>query len=574
MPLRTAQPTLGWPLADTTQWALEKLDWLAVAALLALYAYGAGVILTGQPRDWVDLITDDGYYYLGVVRGIVEEGSSSFLPPFETNGYQPLWALLLSASAFVFGTSDRSLALQLYSLCYAFVAAFAWMSRRRFGFAFPAIASAAVFSGVTLEGMETVMMPVFILGLFYSKTWPARGIFASLIFLTRLDALALVVARDAYRLVFKRDWDFRHYGILVPVVLAYFGINYLGFGTPVPVSGLAKSLGQAAGENLGLVYLHLENLASTLLLLAAVLAFSAVTRRRVVLPFRDEILILLAALGVICGYYALRSGWLLWPWYYWPQMMLFFYAVLGGVRLLRENAASMPARAARTWLAATVMVALFVYALLPAAHFAVAVLHQGPIREGPRAESFGRKNVDLAQFVRSGGFPAGTFFAMGDRAGSFGFFLGRGHNFIQTEGLVGPYAYYDSMKKGEAERFLAAHGIDYLVAERDRFFEDGEIIGVVEPVQPLSSRFGQYLVCFRNSGIVLDQSYVRHGVQSKRYLFDFSTRTSCPQSMVHQFEALRQSYGQLRRFMLFSEYGPATGQRHRLLAHPLDASLP
>jgi hypothetical protein len=43
--------------------------------------------------------------------------------------------------------------------------------------------------------------------------------------------------------------------------------------------------------------------------------------------------------------------------------------------------------------------------------------------------------------------PENSLFAMGDRAGSFGFFLGNKFRFLHTEGLVGPTAYYKALAK-------------------------------------------------------------------------------------------------------------------------------
>ena len=565
-----SQTAVAWGPGAPARWLLQRLDWLAIAAFLVLFAYGAVLLVLGNTRDWLDLVTDDGYYYLGVVRGIVEAGSSSFLPPYETNGYQPLWTLLLVATASVFGTSERALVMQMFATSFAFVALFAWMSRRRFGFAFPAIASAAVFSGATLEGMETAMLPVFVLGFFHSRSWLAGGAFSALLFLTRLDALALVVARDAYRLVFRRQVDLRHYLVLAPVVAGYFAFNHFAFGTPVPVSGLAKSVGNVTGENIGMFYLHGKALASSLLLLATVLALAAT--RRMQLPFREEISILLVALVVSCAYYALRSGWLPWPWYYWAEMMVFYYVTLGGALLLADKDKPVVASAATHAVLVTCTVLAFAYALLPAVRFSSALLSRGPLAPGRVADSFAVRNLELAELVRARKLPEGTFFAMGDRGGSFGFLLGRRYRFLHTEGLVGPYAYYASMRKGEGEQFLAQAGVEYLVAERDRFLEEGDLIGVVEPVQPLSSRTGQYLLCFPKDAIVIDQSYFRYGAYSQRYVFDFARRTACPADMVARFEGLRGSYGQLRKFTLHTEYTPArnwiTRTLDRVLALP------
>ncbi len=553
-------------VADPLRWTLRTLDMLAIVALVSLYAYGVLMILFREPKDWVDLIWDDAYYYLGVVRGIVENGSSSFLPPFETNGYQPLWLLLLSGSAFVFGTSDRSLAVQLYTLCHAFVAAFAWMSRRKFGVAFPAIASAAVFYSASLQGMETAMIPALVLAFFYGRSWLGKGVASSLIFLTRLDALALVVAKDLYSFVSRRETNLSHYLVLAPVVAGYFAVNQFLFGVAVPVSGLAKAVGSVPGENLVVIYQHADALAVPVVLLASALACSLIATGRADVGFKDEICILLASLCVLCAYYTLFSGWRLWGWYFWPQMMIFYYVILSGVFALIDGQAAASADPARYYLPATAMLALFSYALLPAARYSLSVLHHGPFAVDNGSGSFGEKNVELAGLVRSSRLRKGTFFAMGDRAGSFGFFLGGRYRFLQTEGLVGPYSYYESMKKGEGAQFLASHGVDYLIAERDRFLEEGGLIGVVEPVQPLSSRFGQYLVCFRKSDVLIDQSYFANSIYSRRYVFDFSKRTACPAAMVSEFEALRRSYGRLRQFTLYSEYKPRTSWLARLLA--------
>ncbi len=99
-------------------------------------------------------------------------------------------------------------------------------------------------------------------------------------------------------------------------------------------------------------------------------------------------------------------------------------------------------------------------------------------------------------------------FAMGDRAGSFGFFLGDDSRFLHTEGLVGPTAYYKAMSKDKGIDFVNSLDIRYWVAEREQFIETQQVIGVIEPIQGLSSHLGPYLICFDKKGIVLNQSYI------------------------------------------------------------------
>ncbi len=539
---------------------LRFLDYLAWPALACLYLLGLWLISANPAASWVDLITDDAYYYLGIVRSIVEAGASSFLPPFETNGYQPLWVMLLSATGFVFGVSEKSLALQAFTLCFAFVGLFAYLSRRHYGLAFPAILSATVFSFVTLEGMETAMMGAFVLAFFQAAGWKSRGIFSSLLFLTRLDALSLVAARDVYYFLVKKERDLRHYLILAPVVAIYAIVNYHFFGSIVPVSGLAKSIGNIAGENFASTFLsYLLVLKAPLLVLVAVFVSAALWTPLSAARFKDELIILFIALFVSVGYYGTRSGWPLWPWYHWPTMMIFFYAVTQAMCQVRHFDAARPTSQGK--LAYAALLALFAvvaYSAMPAVAFSRAIVgkvlhHKNPI------PSFGVKNLELVRFIKENNFPKGSFFAMGDRAGSFGFFLGRDYRFFHTEGLVGPYEYYKHLKSDGGKEFLERQKVDYLIAERDNFFEARNVIGVAEPIQGLSSHFGPYLLCFDKSSIILDQTWGasqtwRGDVTNKRYLIDFPARLACSSEMVHAFNKLRQSYGALRKFTLPSEY--------------------
>jgi len=540
---------------------LRAADGIAWLALLCLYLLGLWLIGANPAASWVDLITDDAYYYLGIVRSIVEAGSSSFLPPFETNGYQPLWAMLLAATGFVFGVSEKSLVLQAYTLCFAFVGLFAYLSRRQYGLAFPAILSATVFSFVTLEGMETAMMPAFVLAFFSAAGWKSRGIFASLVVLTRLDALALVAARDVYALLLKKERDFRHYFILAPVGIIYALVNYYLFGTIVPVSGLAKAVGNVPGENFSSIFLsYLPALQASLLVLVAVFVPLALLSRHLTLRFKDELAILFIAFLVIVGYYGTRSGWPMWPWYHWPAMMIFFYAVTEAVYQVRRLEAGHPRGRSRrlTYAASLTLFAVLAYSAMPAVAFSRAIAGK-VVRYKDPIQSFGVKNLELVSFIKENKFPAQSFFAMGDRSGSFGFFLGRNYRYLNTEGLVGPYEYYKYLKKDAGAQFLESHQVEYLIAERDNFFESQDIIGVAEPVQGLSSHFGPYLLCFDRSAIILDQTWSanqtwRGDVTSKRYLIDFSKKVACPPDMAAQFDSLRQRYGALRRFTLPSEY--------------------
>ncbi len=97
---------------------IQAIDIIFIIILTATYLARLGLIIFGEQRNWVELIFDDAYYYLGIARNIADHGSSTFLPPFSTNGYQPLWLLILSTTGFLFGTSETSLLIQIVSLSF------------------------------------------------------------------------------------------------------------------------------------------------------------------------------------------------------------------------------------------------------------------------------------------------------------------------------------------------------------------------------------------------------------------------------------------------------------------------
>lgn len=536
------------------------VDILFLVLLLAIFLIGLWLLLRTQPIVWVDLLYDDAYYYLGVVRGIVEHGQSSFMPPFDTNGYQPLWLIFLVISGSIFGTSVTSLAIQAYVMCFLFVLIFLYLSYRHYGLVFPAIICVFALPYIMLYGMETAMLPAFFILFVTSSGWAKRGIFGSLLFLTRLDGIAAVLARDVYFYVRKQECDFRHYRIIVPVILAYAAINYAEFGIFLPVSGLVKAMGNIPGENFSVSFGYFRALGYASMLFAiALLVLRARGKKLTELRFFDELMILLIACAMCMGYYSLNSAWPVWDWYYWAPFLLTCYVLMEVVFAMETL--PIPARpylsSGLFLLVLFGMGQLLLPAVLVVGQRVVLLSHSSNIHS--LAMTFGRKNVELADWIKRAGIPVNSFFAMGDRAGSFGYFLGRDFRFLHAEGLAGPVGYYRAMRHDAAPDFINVLGINYWIAERERFLETRDIIGVIEPVQALSTHTGPYVICFFKSGIIYDQSYPALQYAPKheheiRYVIDMKEKTDCPPALVARFTALKNRYGGIREYSLPFEY--------------------
>lgn len=525
------------------------IDICAVVGVVAVLFTGLLIIKKWPAIVWVDVITDDAYYYIGIVRNLIDRGVSSFLPPFSTNGYQPLWVALLSLSASIFGTADKSLVAQIYTLSFVFLLLFCLASKVRYGMAFPAIAATYYFSYVTTAGMETSMIPLLFILYTSTRSWSSKGVIGSLLFLSRLDSLSVVVASDVLGVIQKKNIELKKYLIILPIVGGYFALNHHYFGTALPVSGLAKSIGNVRGENIstGIAYL-VEARKCILPVLLGLLAYLVFVKKSMHLVYRDELAISLMSLVICAAYYALNSGWKVWGWYYWPVLMFVYYIMLEVATIIKSQHA--PGKMISLY-SLVAMIGVILFLAKPAVGFSYRTI--GSLRESvvePQKHlTFGRRNIELVSYLRAQNIAPGSFFAMGDRAGSFGFFLGNEYRFIHTEGLVGPYSYYQAMSHDKGIDFINSLGVDYLVADRGNFIVSDNVIGVVEPVQPLSSKFGDYILCFRKDGVALDQSYYNEeSAFQRRYLLDFRARIDCPRSINDEFLTLRSQYGGIAKF--------------------------
>ncbi len=535
-------------------------DILGVIILSVAFLIGLFLFLNFSPLFWVDLITDDAYYYLGIARNIVERGVSSFLPPFETNGYQPLWLILLTGFSAIVGTTINSLVIQLYLLTFLFGFIFIYLSKKYYGLGYPAAIITLSFSHIVLNGMETVMIPPFFILFVSSSSWLKRGFIGSILFLSRLDAISIVVARDLYLYFNKREIDFRHYFLIIPVALIYISINYYIFGVPLPVSGLAKSVGNIFAENSQTGFGYIKSLKTAAVLFVLIFLVLKLNKKNIIyLKFFDEIIILSIVCCFCIAYYAMNSGWPIWYWYYWAPFILSYYLLVEAVYLI--NYFLISKKSSLVSVCATVLLIGVAYAAKPAIPYIFnrVKLLVDSLDHKPLVASFGRKNIDLVAWIQNNNIPKNTMFAMGDRAGSFGFFLGNDFRFFHTEGLVGPIAYYKAMLADKAINFVDNLNIDYWIADRENFIESNDILGLIEPIQGLSSHQGPYVVCFRKEGIILDQSYLNPHNRSKqqlerRYVISSRYRINCPNEIQDSFNQMRNHYAGVRKFSLPFEY--------------------
>ena len=342
-----------WPI-----WAL----WFLVAALaceaIAVRLWRVAATTQG-PWQVVELVHDDAYYYLTVAANTIESGRTTLDGSTLTNGYQPMWFVLVTLLGLAIGTHAMSFfsgfivmicVIILGSVLAGIPLGKSPNSKVRSALAIGSGLAAITWTDVFFRGMETVLLlPLVIPMVSLMEREPNRrttlylsGVFA-LAFLVRLDALALVPAYVlvvmfldplvSHRLcaprttdtVFRSGWRSQKWLFIIvgPVVMCYALINVAIYGVPVPVSGLAKGIGPHF-ENFAILsdYAHASGALYPLVICWAIveaLAFRAGVRSR-------HFLLSMAIFGLAgclqAIYYAVASTWIFWPWYYYFLALL------------------------------------------------------------------------------------------------------------------------------------------------------------------------------------------------------------------------------------------------------------
>jgi hypothetical protein len=247
--------------------------------MLAMVVFGtlARIVFVWNtsPVDLMQRSTDDAYYYFSVARNIVEGFGITFDRINATNGFHPLWMLVLLPVAKVAGPDPDTTLRAIFCIVALITGAGCWA-------AYKAISSYAsrtaavfgtglllvpVFLNSFLNGLETGLLLLLLFGAVYAivrydllsiRATPrqnaALGALLALIVLCRLDAIFIVWAIIGMFLVTwltRTDESISFASVLltmtrvslIPLVAmsAYLLWNVTVFGHPSPISGALKS---------------------------------------------------------------------------------------------------------------------------------------------------------------------------------------------------------------------------------------------------------------------------------------------------------------------------------------------
>ncbi|GLZ38297.1 hypothetical protein [Actinokineospora sp. NBRC 105648] len=469
-------PAPGRPPADQGA-AARRPIWLTATLLAcALAAIRIAMVALSPYATAAGLFDDDAFYYFGVAGHIAAGDGSTFNGLDPTNGYHPLWLLLLVP---VFSITHGKVALVAVTLVSSALAIASARQIDRIGLftgrpvlvtlcAAPLLVVGAAGPSFWYSGMETGLLLFALLWLAatYVRTdgfaapdfGPAGaravGALMALAVLARLDtvfpmAVLGVVAALTWARSGKPWLRLALWVALFPAVAlaAYLAVNQALFHTPLPVSGQAKALG-GSGLNLDVVRQFftspvLFGQSTWLGAIGLVVVLGALAVRatgRLGLAARFGAVVLTGGVLTV-GYYALTSSWQLWPWYFSSAPLA---VALAGPALLARWAGSVPLR--RPAAVALVLLVVATTAANGVRSTTGTVPRSAFIEAGPAVAA----QIDALT-------PQGAPIAMGDRAGSVGYHLRR--PLVHLEGLVNSAEYLTALKDGTVHQFLARRGV-------------------------------------------------------------------------------------------------------------------
>lgn len=461
-----------------------------LAILTLAQAVAFSVALLFAPR-WAAtaMMTDDAYYYLKIAQNIIDGAGATFDGFEATNGFHPLWMLLVCGLVSICGSGGAFAVSALLLLNSAIAFTSVWVAFRIVrdrlapGFEWCAVGLFLlpnVWLGLT-NGMETGLLSLLVLVfvhqvVFHDALDPSKsagptcrlGALLGCILLARLDSafvllavgvvtiLICVVERLPFAVLFRRSFWLGGSALLVSA--PYFWWNVSTFGSPMPISGAVKSTMPCVREELALhtdlgvgVVIVMAVVVATLVLLVVGLRRGATAGQWLRSPF--PVIALGATLHLIHAWLFLDWGVYWWHFAAAAILLPVIVPAVLGVLVGRDR------ERIRRWLyAGAVGVA--------AASLLVLVL----VTRNKSERHLGW--LEAAEWAKSS-TPADAAFALKD-AGLFSYFAER--QVVNLDGKASGVGYLAAMESGTVIDYLKARDIAFLADIESTYHEGFDTI--------------------------------------------------------------------------------------------------
>jgi hypothetical protein len=461
-------------------------DRSSFSAILAMILWTGSHVVFRPFGSLVGRSFDDAFYFARIAENAASGLGFTFDGLHPTNGFQPLWQLLLVPLYWLHPGGPETLFRLQLGFQVVLLAVAAWLFRALMRTFVPGVAGLIgvllfVFLGfrASVNGMETSVQ-VLMLTVLATHAWRRRpfqetrpgpalefGLLAGLTLLARLDLVLLVIAISGVALVQALD----RRGNLGDVVRRYLAMgagtallivpyliyNRVAFGAAVPVSGLLKSsfpvpiIQDSLPERLGvrgLVHLSLA-------VAFAVTWLVGRARGRPLDPPRRfwHALLMVASCSLLLHitYSMLFMGWGVFRWHFAWYGLVTCLVLSEAVHVALARIEEISPRVAA-------------WGVRLAAVLAVLIVVGGAL-EAVRAEH-GRRPYNWHLAAYEAGLwarqhlPDDAVMAMHD-AGLFGYFSRR--RVVNLDGVVNDLEYQRQLREGRLAEYLRAAGVRYLV---------------------------------------------------------------------------------------------------------------
>ena len=393
---------------------------------------------------------DDAYYYFLVAKHIVAGLGSSFDGHYLTNGYHPLWLLLLVAQYKLAGTSlFITRGIEVCLGCVGLLAAFKVADLPNLPLKLVyTVGFFWIFAETAMNGMETTLfLPCYCVLLCVLSAKHSfspvihslvAGLMAALAIGARIDSAVFVLPLLLFSVqpLLNKAVSMSVVGSLLGI---YILINRSLFGLSMPVSGEVKSLGGLqVNRILFLFLLHVKEFTAFVFLATAVVFLAALVyaiRTRTAYTretIEPQQLAFLIGFAVFSFRLMFLSSWVIWSWYNFPLMI----AYLTYAPLLLKSSRLRRIDNVRPLTLATVSLLIMLIGFLRWHSFSHSARPNRSVKAAERLE--------LARALDGIG---NTSVAMGDLAGQFAFdYIGA---VDQIEGIMNDKQYLNALETQE-----------------------------------------------------------------------------------------------------------------------------
>jgi hypothetical protein len=563
---------------------IKRIVILVISTALFIFASFAMIIvlfsLFYNNIATVEFLYDDAYYYLQIAYNLAIHRVSSFDGLTVTNGYQPLWLLCLSILEYilVLGKKGFFVAALILIYCLLLIPPTWCLLKTRTAFSISLagglLATYSAYPFVWTKGLETVLLAPSLLCCVQINERPISAkLVASLsvlfagMSLIRLDMISLlfaaVIVISSY-CVYKKKYQIGFIvkqAILITlptivVLVIYFIFNYKYFGSPVPVSGLAKTLGAQILSNWGILSHYLYSLINILKVAPILLLMEFILGRwRGGEFFYIGIVVLFFSIIIQYVYYAAFSGWYVWPWYHYGSALIYTLVV---ARIIYIGYFFSDELISEKVIFKTM---LFIVAIIGLIIIKPVRYYKNILAEAYREEH--SNNILYPTFNKYSLLDLNNDYlemtnliiAMGDRAGALGYWARENTHIFQTEGLVANYEYLNARKNNQGEIWIQKN-IDPNILLVDRGFIPLVSKGarlqylIAEPIQGRVVLDNIMVFCFPIDAALRKINY-EGGI---RIWFDFRKKEKCDSNAKNKIDAVIRGEEGIRRFSIPNEY--------------------